>query len=94
MWDEVDVAQDPEGYLLEIATGLDISGGNPQWWPADLRAEVVAEIPRLGLAREFTACFAAESARKPDSSAARAVASGIDGRIAANLLDADPGRQV
>ena len=94
MWDEVAVAQDPEGYLLEIATGLDISGGNPQWWPADLRAEVVAEIPRLGLAREFTACFAAESARKPDSSAARAVASGIDGRIAANLLDADPGRQV
>ena len=92
MWDEVDVAQDPEGYLLEIATGLDISGGSPQWWPADLRAEVVDTYPRLGLAQEFTACFAAESARKPTSTAAGAVASGIDERIAGNVLDIDPGR--
>ena len=94
MWDSVDVTEDPEGYLLEIATGLDISGGNPQWWPADLRAEVVAAHPRLGLAEEFTACFAAESARKPQSTAAGAVASGIAGRIAANVLDVDPGREL
>ena len=87
MWDLVDPAADPEGYLLEIATGLDISGRNPSWWPADLRAEVVARHPRLGLAPEFATCFAAEAARKPDSSAAAAVRSGIADRIAANVLD-------
>ena len=88
MWDSVDVDEDPEGYLLEIATGLDISGANPQWWPADLRAEVLADFPRLGLGPEFTACFAAEAARKPDSTAAAAMASGIAGRIERNTLDA------
>lgn len=94
MWDSVDVDLDPEGFLLEIATGLDISGRNPQWWPADLRAEVVHALPRLGLAEEFTACFAAESARKPSSSAAGAMASGIAERIAANVLDVEPGRSL
>jgi len=94
MWDSVDVDEDPEGFLLGIATGLDISGSNPQWWPADLRAEVVADFPRLGLAAEFTTCFAAESARKPESSAAAAMADGISARIAANILDADPGREL
>jgi len=88
MWDSVDVDEDAEGYLLEIATGLDISGANPEWWPADLRAEVLADFPRLGLGPEFTACFAAEAARKPDSSAASAMANGIAGRIARNTLDA------
>jgi hypothetical protein len=94
MWDSVDVDDDPEGHLLEIATALDISGRNPQWWPADLRAEVVAAVPRLGLAGEFTACFDAEAARKPHSSAATALTGGIAGRIAANILDADPGREL
>ena len=88
MWDSVDVDEDAEGYLLEIATGLDISGANPEWWPADLRAEVLADFPRLGLGPEFTACFAAEAARKPDSSAAAAMANGIAGRITRNTLDA------
>ena len=87
MWDSVDVEEDAEGYLLEIATGLDISGANPEWWPADLRAEVLADFPRLGLGPEFTACFAAEAARKPDSSAAAAMANGIAGRIERNTLD-------
>nr|BFE82988.1 hypothetical protein GCM10020093_055890 [Planobispora longispora] len=45
MWDEVDVAEDPEGHLLELSTGLDISGRNPQAWPEDLRAEVLARHP-------------------------------------------------
>jgi hypothetical protein len=87
MWDAVDVEEDPEGYLLEIATGLDISGRNPGWWSDDLRADVVARVPRLGLAEEFTACFARESGRKPQSAAARAMASGIADRIAVNPLD-------
>jgi hypothetical protein len=87
MWDAVDVDVDPEGYLLEVATGLDISGRNPQWWPADLRADVVEQIPRLGLAAEFTACFRSQAVRKPDSAAASAISSGIAERIAANPLD-------
>jgi HD domain len=94
MWDSVDPGEDPEGHLLEVATGLDISGRNPQWWPAALRAEVVAAFPRLGLAPEFTACFAAESARKPAGSAAAALAGGIAERIAVNVLDVDPGREL
>jgi len=94
MWDSVDVDDDPEGFLLEIATGLDISGRNPQWWPADLRAEVVASVPRLDLAEEFTACFASQSARKPQSSAATAMTGGIAARIATNVLDVDPGRDL
>ncbi|MFN8167559.1 MAG: hypothetical protein U0S36_02105 [Candidatus Nanopelagicales bacterium] len=87
MWDSVDVEMDAEGYLLEVATGLDISGRNPQWWPDELRADVLDHIPRLGLATEFTACFRSQAARKPESSAAAAVASGIADRIAANPLD-------
>ena len=91
MWDSVDVEQDPEGFLLEIATGLDISGRNPRWWPGDLRAEVVAEWPRLDLAPQFTACVVAQAARKPGSTAASAVANGIADRITTNVLDRDPG---
>lgn len=87
MWDAVDQAMDPEGFLLEIATGLDISGRNPDWWPADLRAEVLAALPRLDLVTEFTACFEAEAARKPASTAAKAMASGIADRLARNPLN-------
>jgi hypothetical protein len=87
MWLAVDPAMDPEGYLLEIATGLDISGRNPDWWPADLRAAVLAALPRLDLVAEFTACFEAEAGRKPGSTAAAAMGSGIAGRLAHNVLN-------
>ncbi|MFC6238580.1 HD domain-containing protein [Longivirga aurantiaca] len=87
MWDSVDPEADPEGHLLEIATGLDISGRNTSWWPDELRTEVVARYPRLGIGPEFSACFAAEAARKPDSAAAALMRSGIADRIAANALD-------
>lgn len=87
MWDEVDVAMDPEGHLLELATGLDISGRNPGGWPEAFRAEVVAALPRLSLADEFTACFEDQASRKPGSSAAAAVRSGMADRIRANVLD-------
>jgi hypothetical protein len=90
MWDSVDVEMDPEGHLLEVATGLDISGRNPQWWPVDLREDVLERIPRLGLAAEFTACFRSQAQRKPQSSAAAALQSGIADRIATNPLDHDP----
>ncbi|MGD9527205.1 MAG: HD domain-containing protein [Candidatus Nanopelagicales bacterium] len=87
MWDEVDVDQDPEGHLLELSTGLDISGRSPDQWPQDLRDEVLARYPRLGIATEFTACMSAEAARKPDSAAASLVRRGMLDRISANALD-------
>jgi hypothetical protein len=92
MWDSVEVTADPEGYLLEIATGLDISGRHPEWWPEALRQEVIAEIPRVGLRDEFLRCFQEQASRKPGSTAAQAVASGIAGRLAANVLDAEVDR--
>jgi hypothetical protein len=87
MWDEVDVESDAEGYLLEVATGLDISGRGAERWPAGLRREVLARWPRLGLQKEFLACFQEQARRKPESAAGRLVATGIADRIAANVLD-------
>ena len=87
MWDSVDVTEDAEGFLLEVATGLDISGGNPGWWSPELRTDVVAQIPRLTLSQEFTACFRDQAARKPESTAGSAMRGGIVDRIAANILD-------
>ncbi len=87
MWDEVDVAEDPEGHLLELSTGLDISGRNPQAWPEDLRTEVLDRYPRLGIAGEFAACITDQGERKPDSLAGGFVRGGVTARIAANPLD-------
>jgi hypothetical protein len=87
MWDDVDPALDPEGHLLERATSLDISGRGAEEWPAELRAEVLTSWPRLDLAERFTACFADQAARKPDSSAAAAMRSGLAERIAVNPLE-------
>ena len=56
-------------------------------WAPSLRAEILAAHPRLDLVAEFTACFRDQARRKPDSSAAAAVRSGIADRIAANILD-------
>jgi hypothetical protein len=89
MWDELDVTTDPVGHLLELATAVDISGRSPDRWPAAFRAEVVAALPRLSLADEFVACFAEQADRKPGSTAAAAVRSGLAQRIGANVLDLD-----
>jgi len=87
MWDKVDPGEDPEGYLLELSTALDISGRRPEDFPAELRAEVLERHPRLGIGPEFTACFVDQAARKPDSLAGRFVRAGVAERIAANPLD-------
>jgi hypothetical protein len=83
----VDVAADPEGHLLELATGLDISGRRPDDWPADLRAEVLARFPRLGLIEEFVGRFEAQARCKPTSLAGRFTAAGFADRARANPLD-------
>lgn len=88
MWPDVDVADDPEGHLLSRAAALDIVGKNIDDFSPAFRDEVLRRHPRLGLADEFLACFRAQAERKPGSSAARAVQSGLGSRIAANPLDA------
>ena len=87
MWDAVDVAEDPEGHLLELSTGMDVSGRRTEEIPAGLRAEVLGRYPRLGLAGEFIACFRDQAERKPYSLAARLVSRGFAARVAANPLD-------
>ncbi|WP_433462652.1 HD domain-containing protein [Spirillospora sp. CA-128828] len=88
MWPEVPIEQDPEGHLLELATGIDISGRGLDGIPAGLRGEVLERYPRLDLVKEFTACFREQAAHKPGSSAALSVAGGVADRIARNPLDA------
>lgn len=87
MWTAVDADQDPEGHLLEIATGLDISGARADVLPPPFVDEVLARFPRLDLAADFTACLADQSARKPETAAARLVAGGLADRLAHHPLD-------
>lgn len=87
MRDDITVEENAEGYLLSVATGFDISGSRADAWPLDLQGAVLARHPRLDLAVEFLRCFADQAARKPESAAAAAVASGIAGRVAANPLE-------
>jgi HD domain len=91
MWDSVDRTLDPEGYLLEAGTGLDISGRDPDRWDLALRREVLGRYPRLDLRTEFVACFQDQARRKPASLAAQAVHSGIAERMAANVLESEGG---
>ncbi|MFD5824361.1 HD domain-containing protein [Lentzea sp. NPDC060358] len=87
MWDTVDVAAHPEGFLLERSTSLDISGRYQDDFTAGFKAEVLRRHPREGIAEEFLACFTDQAARKPGSSAGRAVRGGIGDRILGNALD-------
>ena len=58
-----------------------------QRWPREFLLEMLAVYPRLDLGERFTARFAEQAARKPDSSAAAAVRGGLAERIAANPLE-------
>lgn len=87
MWDSVPRESDVEGFLLELATSLDISGRDVEQWPAAFIARVVAAHPRLDLADTFADCFDAQAQRKPQSRAARATESGIRTRLRSNPLN-------
>jgi hypothetical protein len=87
MLDEVDVAQDPEGHLLEISTSMDISGRRTDDISPLLRADVLARYPRLGLGEEFIAHFEDQAMRKPRCLAAKLLKSGWAARVAGNPLD-------
>jgi len=86
-WPSVDPSMDAEGYLLETATALDISGSRPDALPAALVAEVLAAHPRGALAAEFGACVQDQAARKPDTAARRLVDGGVVTKLAANPLE-------
>jgi hypothetical protein len=85
---QVDVSMDPEGHLLARATAAEIVGRNLNDWADDFKAEVLERYPRLDLTKDFLACFQAQAERKPDSSAAASVRSGLSTRMTANPLDA------
>ena len=77
----------PEEHLLRLATSLDIVGAGHDELDPELRAEVLAALPRLDLVDRFGACFADQAARKPDSPAGIAVRRGVLPTLAANPLD-------
>lgn len=85
-WPSVDPELDTEGYLLEIATGLDISGSRADVLPPDFVHEVLAVHPRLGLAAEFTACVGDQARRKPATAARRLVDGGLADKLAHHPL--------
>jgi hypothetical protein len=86
-WPSVDPAADVEGYLLEIATSLDISGTRRDVLPEPFLRAVLAEYPRLDLARDFGTSVEDQAVRKPDSAAARLVAGGLTFKLANHPLE-------
>lgn len=76
MWRSVDMHDDPEGHLLEIATSLDVSGvGFDRWAADDLRA-VTERLPRLDFSTAFDRLIHEQASRKPGTSAVRLDGSG------------------
>ena len=86
-WPSVDPGLDVEGYLLEIATGLDISGSRADVLPPDFVREVLAARPRLTLADEFTTHVTDQAARKPTTAAHRLVQGGLAAKLADHPLE-------
>ncbi len=91
-WPSVDPEMDAEGYLLETATGLDISGARPDALPSEFVREVLTVHPRGALAAEFGACVVDQARRKPDTAARRLVDGGVLDKLAANPLERIAGR--
>ncbi|MFE3257059.1 HD domain-containing protein [Nocardia sp. NPDC059229] len=87
MWNHVDVEVDVEGHLLERATGIDICGRENHLLPESTRAAVLARWPRRGLVEEFTRCFEHQAVRKPRSTAAVALRTGLAAKLRDNPLD-------
>lgn len=94
-WPSVDPDMDAEGYLLETATGLDISGARPDALPRDFVREVLTAHPRGAIAAEFGACVVDQAQRKPDTAARRLVDGGVLDKLSANPLErvAEEGRE-
>ncbi|KEP76059.1 cyanamide hydratase [Microbacterium sp. SUBG005] len=86
-WTSVDPQMDAEGHVLEIATGLDISGARADVLPGSFLREVLQAHPRGDLAAEFGACVRDQAARKPGTAARRLLDGGVVAKLAANPLE-------
>ncbi|WP_271985948.1 HD domain-containing protein [Pseudoclavibacter terrae] len=86
-WPRVDPELDLEGYLLERATGLDITGSHPDALPERFLREVLVAHPRATLAAEFGRCVTDQASRKPTTSARRLVDDGLLRKLAENPLE-------
>ena len=71
MMRSVDPLEDAEGFLLEAATSLDVSGGGSERWDVEFIRAVGLELPRLDFAASFAASMHMQALRKPRSEAAR-----------------------
>ncbi len=89
-WPRVDPDVDLEGHLLEVATGLDISGSRADALGQDFVREVLGVYPRLTLATAFTASVQDQALRKPSTAARRLVDGGVATRLAHHPLDHVP----
>ena len=72
--DDVSSTADPESHIIQVATGWDVAGLRPEEFPAEARAEVLAQYPRQGFGSEFLRCFQEQARRKPASAAAALMA--------------------
>jgi len=61
----VTLAAGPVAYLLSAGAAVDVVGLRSWRLPPELLASVVAQHPRLGFKREFSAAFRTEAARVP-----------------------------
>lgn len=86
-WPSVDPEMDVEGYLLEVATGLDISGARADALPPGFVREVLDAHPRLALADEFTTSVTDQALRKPTTAAHRLVHGGLAAKLAHHPLE-------
>ena len=86
-WPSVDPNVDIEGHLLEIATGLDISGARHDVLPKEFLREVLAAHPRTSLSEEFSACVKDQAERKPSTAARRLMDGGMVRKLQANPLE-------
>ena len=88
MWPSVDPLEDVEGHLLEVATGIDISGRGVDLIGSELQQQVIAAWPRLDLAAEFTECLRLQAERKPTSRAADLTRGGLAEALRDHPLEA------
>ncbi|MFT8788778.1 MAG: HD domain-containing protein [Bifidobacterium psychraerophilum] len=79
--DHVDPEFDMEGYLLETATGLDVSGKRAGELPGSFIYEVLGRYPREGFGNEFLGLVRGQSIRKPDSAAHRMMDNGLERKL-------------
>lgn len=89
-WPSVDPEMDVEGYLLEVATGLDITGSRSDILPRGFIQEVLSTYPRLTLADEFTARVTDQALRKPTTAAHRLVHDGVAAKLMHHPLERIP----